>query len=108
MVDKALAALDPILGRYVREAAAYVSDVPGMELVADGVDPRALVLIDGLGTPESPPTTATRIFVYQRNIERLAGGTDRLEQEVTSAFEREITATFLENDSAQKDKSQLN
>jgi tetratricopeptide (TPR) repeat protein len=108
MVDKALAALDPILGRYVREATAYVSDVPGMELVADGVDPRALVLIDGLATPDSPPTTATRIFVYQRNIERLAGGTDRLEQEVTSAFEREITATFLEGDSAQKDKSQLN
>jgi len=108
LVDKALAALDPILGRYVRDAGAYVSDVPGMELVADGVDPRALVLIDGVGTPESPPQSATRIFVYQRNIERLAGGTDRLEQEITSAFEREITATFLESDSAQKDKSQLN
>ena len=52
----------PILGRYVRDAGAYVSDVPGMELVADGVDPRALVLIDGVGTPESPPQSATRIF----------------------------------------------
>jgi hypothetical protein len=82
--------------------------VPGMELVADGVDPRALVLLDGLGTPENPPQSASRVFVYQRNIERLAGGSERLEQEVLSAFEREITATFLEGDSAQKDKRELN
>ena len=74
----------------------HVSDVPGMELVADGVDPRALVLLDGPAPPSSPPQSATRIFVYQRNIERLAGGPERLEQEITSAFEREITATFLE------------
>ncbi|HKQ68252.1 MAG TPA: tetratricopeptide repeat protein [Polyangiaceae bacterium] len=107
-VDRSLAALDPILGRYVRDAIVHVGDVPGMELVADGVDPRALVLLDGLGTPEVPAPNATRIFVYQRNIERLAGGTDRLEHEITSAFEREITATFLEGDSAQKDKSLLN
>ena len=75
-VDKALAAsLDPILSRYVRDAGAYVEPTcPGMELVADGVDPRALVLIDGVGTPEGPPRPPTRIFVYQRNIERLAGG----------------------------------
>jgi hypothetical protein len=96
------------LSRYVRDAIVHVSDVPGMELVADGVDPRALVLLDGLGSAEAPPQTTTRIFVYQRNIERLAGSTDRLEQEIASAFEREITATFLEGDSAQKDKRELN
>jgi Flp pilus assembly protein TadD len=107
-VDRALASLDPVLARYVRDATVHVSDVPGMELVADGVDPRALVLLDGLGTPDAPPQSATRIFVYQRNIERLAGGTERLDQEITSAFEREITATFLEGDTATKDKRDLN
>jgi tetratricopeptide (TPR) repeat protein len=107
-VERVLASLDAILSRYVREAIVHVSDVPGMELVADGVDPRALVLLDGLGSAEAPPQTTTRIFVYQRNIERLAGSTDRLEQEIASAFEREITATFLEGDSAQKDKRELN
>ncbi|HEY3592267.1 MAG TPA: tetratricopeptide repeat protein, partial [Polyangiaceae bacterium] len=45
-VEKSLGELDPILSRYVRDAAVYVSDVPGLELVADGVDPRALVLLD--------------------------------------------------------------
>ncbi|HEX9295167.1 MAG TPA: tetratricopeptide repeat protein [Polyangiaceae bacterium] len=107
-VEKAVLSLDPILSRYVRDASVHVSDVPGIELVADGVDPRALVLLDGLGTPDGPPQSASRIFVYQRNIERLSGGTERLEQEITSAFEREITATFLEGDSAHKDKRDLN
>jgi tetratricopeptide (TPR) repeat protein len=107
-VDRVVQSLDPILIRYVRDAAVHVSDVPGLELVADGVDPRALVLLDGLGTPESPPQSATRIFVYQRNIERLSGGTERLDQEIISAFEREITATFLEGDPATKDKRDLN
>jgi hypothetical protein len=65
-------------------------------------------LLDGLGTPDNPPQNASRVFVYQRNIERLAGGSERLEQEITSAFEREITATFLEGDSAHKDKRDLN
>jgi tetratricopeptide (TPR) repeat protein len=108
VVQRALASLDPVLTRYVRDADVHVSDVPGIELVADGIDPRALVLLDGLGSPDSPPQNATRIFVYQRNIERLAGGADRVEAEVLSAFEREITATFLEGDSAQKDKRELN
>jgi tetratricopeptide (TPR) repeat protein len=108
LAEKAVLSLDPVLRRYVRDATVHVSDVPGMELVADGVDPRALVLLDGLGTPDSPPQSATRIFVYQRNIERLAGGSERLEQEITSAFEREITATFLEGDSSHKDKRDLN
>jgi tetratricopeptide (TPR) repeat protein len=107
-VEKSLAALDPILSRYVRDAAVYVSDVPGLELVADGVDPRALVLLDGLGGHEGPPQAAARIFVYQRNIERLAGSTERMDAELLSAFEREITATFLEGDSAHKDKRDLN
>jgi hypothetical protein len=107
-VEKALAALDPILSRYVRDASMYVSDVPGLELVADGVDPRALVLLDGLGSHDAPPQSAARIFVYQRNIERLAGNTDRLDAELLSASEREITATFLEGDSAHKDKRELN
>jgi tetratricopeptide (TPR) repeat protein len=106
--ERALQALDPVLARYVRGATLLVSDVPGIELSADGVDPRALVLLDGLGPMEIAPQSCTRVFVYQRNIERLAGGTERLEQEITAALEREITATFLEGDSARKDKRELN
>ncbi|HEY4122636.1 MAG TPA: tetratricopeptide repeat protein, partial [Byssovorax sp.] len=49
LAKKAIDQLNPVLKRYVDACEVYVSDVPGMELVADGVDPRALVLLDGFG-----------------------------------------------------------
>jgi hypothetical protein len=85
-----------------------VGDVPGMELVADGVDPRALVLLDGLPPPEGPQTGAQRVFVYQRNVERVAGGEGQIEQEIATALEREIGGTFLETETRQRDRRELN
>lgn len=107
-VQRAVGTLEPPLARFVREAAVYPSDVPGIELVADGVDPRALVLLDGLPPPEAPVQSAARIFVYQRNIERVAGSQEALEQEIVSALEREITATFLEGEAKPRDRRELN
>ena len=52
VAEKAVAGLNPVLKRYVEGADVYVSDVPGMELVAEGVDPRALVLLDGLASDD--------------------------------------------------------
>src|SRR5262249_51208889 len=52
LAEKAVASLNPVLQRYVDGADVYVSDMPGMELVADGVDPRALALLDGFAEPE--------------------------------------------------------
>ncbi len=99
--------LDVVLGRYVREAEVFVVDVPGAELVVDGVDPRSLLILDA---PELPNgTTRARIFVYQRNVERAAGSIDAMEDELQAAMEREITAVFLEKEpSAPTDKHQLN
>jgi tetratricopeptide (TPR) repeat protein len=107
VAERALGSLDAVLGRYVRDAALYVSDLPGMELVADGVDPRALVLLDGV-TGDGTPVSCNRVFVYQRNIERIAGSNDPVEQEIVAALEREITATFLEEETEQRDKRELN
>jgi hypothetical protein len=106
--ERAVKNLDPVLSRYVRGTILYAGDVPGLELVADGVDPRALVLLDGLSPPDAPPTGCARVFVYQRNIERLAGNNERLDQEIVAALEREITATFLEGEPGTKDKMELN
>ncbi len=58
--EKAVAALNPVLQRYVDGADVYVSDVPGMELVAEGVDPRALVLLDGFADDAEAPGTTPR------------------------------------------------
>jgi Flp pilus assembly protein TadD len=117
LAEKAVAGLNPVLQRYVSGADLYVSDVPGMELVAEGVDPRALALLDGFGddhdpTPDYAVTIGAastgarpradrhpgRIFVYALNVVRLAGNFDAIEREITLALEREITATFLESE----------
>jgi tetratricopeptide (TPR) repeat protein len=99
--------LDAVLGRYVREAEVFVVDVPGAELVVDGVDPRSQVILDA---PEHNGTVRARVFVYQRNVERAAGNIEGMETELRAALEREITAVFLEKDPAAMpaDKRQLN
>lgn len=107
-VENAVAALDPILSRYVHGAMAFISDIPGIEVVADGVDPRALVLLDGLPPPEGPLLPATRIFVYQRNIERAAGSPESVDQEILTALEREIAAIYLDGEPRQRDRRELN
>lgn len=108
MVGQVITRLDAVLARYVREADVYVIDMPGAEFVVDGVDPRTLLLLDV--PPSDGAQTRARIFVYQRNVERAAGSAEPMEEELTAALEREITAVFLERDPTQAppDKNQLN
>ncbi|MDQ2647698.1 MAG: tetratricopeptide repeat protein [Myxococcota bacterium] len=104
---RAVMSLEETLRRYVQDAELYIADVPGVEVVVDGVDPRALLLIDGVGSPDT--TLTTRLFVYQRNVERLAGSLEQVEHEIVLALERGISATFIEPDQpAQVDKQALN
>jgi hypothetical protein len=111
VAQKAISALNPVLRRYLEEAEIYVTDVPGIELVADGVDPRALVLLDGFTAEEAQADRArscTRVFIYALNVARLAGGIDDLEREITLGLEREITATFLEAEQSERHEKELN
>lgn len=103
---RAFASLDEHLRSFVREDEIYVADVPGVEVVVDGVDPRALLLIDGVGSSGSGMTS--RVFVYQRNVERLAGSLEQVEPEIRLALEREITATFLEPEGGNTPNRALN
>lgn len=103
---RAFAGLEEQLKAYVREEEIYVADVPGVEVVVDGVDPRALLLIDGVGANGNGMTS--RVFVYQRNVERLAGSLEQVEPEVRLALEREITATFLEPEAGSTPNRALN
>jgi tetratricopeptide (TPR) repeat protein len=93
-VRKLVDGLEEGLKRHVRTADIYVSDVPGVEVVVDGVDPRALLMLDGIGSPESDGIPTARVFVYQRNVERVAGTIDMVEAELKGALEREIKLTF--------------
>jgi tetratricopeptide (TPR) repeat protein len=105
VVKEAMEKLDLVLSRYVREAEVYVVDVPGAELVVDGVDPRAMLVLDTPPVQDGAPARV-RIFVYQRNVERASGSFDALGAELAGALEREVTAVFLEGQ--KPDTHQLN
>jgi hypothetical protein len=95
-VQRAIAALDEHYRSFLRTDEVFVSDVPGVEVVADGVDPRALVLLDGISPTDDDTTATARVFVYQRNVERLAGSVEAIESELKTALEREVIATFVD------------
>ena len=97
LVPSAVKKLDPALRRFVEGAELFVVPLPGLEVIADGIDPRAPLLLDGLSTPERPGPPCARIFFYQRNLERMVGSSAELLDEVVSTLEHEITATFLED-----------
>lgn len=105
---KAAQGINQVLRRYIEGAELYVSDAPGMELVAEGVDPRALVLLDGIDERGKELRQASRVFIYALNIVRLAGGVDSIEREVALAIEREISATFLEPEQGERPQRELN
>jgi tetratricopeptide (TPR) repeat protein len=108
IVRQVVAKLDTTLGRYMREAEVYCFDVVGPELVVDGVDPRALVILDsgpgGPGEPEPGAPRQGRIFVYQRSVERNAGSLDAIADEVTHALEHEIAAIFADRQKTERDQ----
>jgi Flp pilus assembly protein TadD len=116
LVKRVIQSLDALLGRWVRDADVYIVDVPGAELVVDGVDPRAMVILDARPPEEAaasvlsdPAAMQARLFIYQRNVERGAGSALALESELSAGLEREITAVFLDRDTpTPSEKHQLN
>src|SRR5262249_20851982 len=109
MVESVVLKLDTVFAAYVREAEVYIVDVPGAELVVDGIDPRACVVLEAVPPSEDGAPPRARLFVYERTLERAAGSLDALEDELSRALEREVTAVFLEKDpDAPRDKRALN
>jgi tetratricopeptide (TPR) repeat protein len=107
-VRAVFAKLDVLLARYVRELEVFIVDMPGAEVVVDGLDPRALLLLD---RPRGEDGSAERgrLFVYQRNVERAAGSVEAIEEHLQKALEREITAVFLDQPNGESgDKHSLN
>lgn len=92
-VQSALMRLPPALAPVVEGALVVVSDVPGAEVVAEGVDPRIGVLLDDVA-PEGQPPRVGRLFVYQRNVERIAAGLLEVEDEIVQSIEAELAASY--------------
>lgn len=94
-VQGAIASLPSRLRAVIDPDNVFAAEMPGVEVVVDGVDPRALLVIDAMD--EDTGDSTVRLFVYQRNVERLAGAVDLVESEIFSALERELTI-FLGDD----------
>lgn len=92
-VQSALVKLGPAFAQVLEGALVVVTDLPGAEVVAEGIDPRLGVLLDDLAQEGQPPRVG-RIFVYQRNIERAAAGLLDVENEIVQAIQAELAAAF--------------
>ncbi|HET8933810.1 MAG TPA: UDP-N-acetylglucosamine-peptide N-acetylglucosaminyltransferase [Polyangiales bacterium] len=81
-------------------AEVFISDMPGAEVVADGVDPRISALLDASDRSAAAEVSdvieprVRRIFFYQRNIERAVEEATELPEEIAVVLEEELTATF--------------
>jgi tetratricopeptide (TPR) repeat protein len=67
-VRAALGRLSAEAQEVLEGALVLIGDVPGAEVVAEGVDPRIPLLLDDVA--REPTLKAGRLFVYQRNVER--------------------------------------
>jgi tetratricopeptide (TPR) repeat protein len=94
-VQSALMKLRPPFASAMEGALVVVTEIPGAEVVAEGVDPRIGVRLDDLPPePGSAPPRVGRLFVYQRNVERVAAGLLDVEDEIVHAIESELSAAF--------------
>jgi hypothetical protein len=70
-----------------------VSELPGVEVITEGIDPRIGILIEESTEHNSSPKI-NRLFVYRRNIERIASSPAGIEDELRRYIEQEIMALF--------------
>ncbi|MBW2718822.1 MAG: tetratricopeptide repeat protein [Deltaproteobacteria bacterium] len=93
IVQAALRDLPPELAQRLEGNLIMVTDLPGLEVVAEGVDPRTPLLLDEMATTGGGEDQR-RLFVYQRNIERLIRHPLALQEDVLEILHRELEAHF--------------
>jgi Flp pilus assembly protein TadD len=103
--DKAIGQLDEELRTYMANAELYIADLPGPEVIIEGVDPRSTTLIDAvlLGPDDdasdleiNAEQVGLRIFMYAMNIMRAASGLHAVQQTIFEALDTEVRATLAE------------
>jgi len=104
-IDKAINQLDDALKGFMAAAELYVADMPGPEVVVDGIDPRTMVLVDAmlLGPDDEdaavevvPEQVSVRVFLYAVNLMRAAAGLHSVQQTIHDALRTELSATITE------------
>ena len=72
-------------------ALVLVADLPGIEMVAEGLDPRAPAMVDEIPLRDTKQMLR-RLFVYQRNIDRFCGGAHLVDKELKRLLIAEVEA----------------
>ena len=92
-VKRALEGLPAECASVVRGAMVVVSDLPGIELVADGVDPRAALILDAIDE-QAPEPKVGRVFLYKKNLERAVEEPGALHEQIAELLQQELEAIF--------------
>jgi len=92
-VRTALTQLPEDVSALLEGALVIVTDLPGAEVVAEGIDPRMPVLLDAVAGADDEARVG-RVFVYKKNVERLAPGLFDLDEGVVRSLVAEVHATF--------------
>jgi tetratricopeptide (TPR) repeat protein len=93
IVQAALRDLPKELADRLEGNLIMVTDLPGLEVVAEGIDPRTPLLLDEMAAT-SDGQEQRRMFVYQRNIERLIRQPLGLQEDVLEILSRELETHF--------------
>jgi hypothetical protein len=74
-------------------AEVYVVDMPGPEMIVDGVDVHAIAMVDMMGSHPSAKLIAgshLRVFLDAVNLLRTAGGLPGVESAIRDTLAREL------------------
>ena len=85
----AMKKLTPRVSAALEGALVVVANLPGREVIAEGVDPRLCALADDVFEGK-----VGRLFVYQRNCERMGSSAESIEDTCAEAIEREVNAAL--------------
>lgn len=77
----------------IGKAALIIADLPGAEVVAEGVDPRTGILLERSTETKKSDSPVNRVFIYQRNIERIAQGASQIENDIAQCLQQELNLT---------------
>jgi predicted Zn-dependent protease with MMP-like domain/Flp pilus assembly protein TadD len=98
LVESALGELPERAQKLLENVPVMVEEYPSEEVVADGFDPRGLGLFAGVPFPEqstlSGPPHLEAVFLFQRNIERVARSMAEVEAEIRTTLLHETGHFF--------------
>mgnify|MGYP001615919679 CR=1 FL=1 len=99
IAEEALAELPERARALLANVPIVAEDVPSVDVVAEGYDPRLLGLFSGVPYPEKSSVTGAiphldAIHLYQRNIERVCRSRDEVESEIRTTVLHETGHFF--------------